>query len=80
LSFRMMLAAVVLVLPTAVAWAQTADEKHGQALSSSYREYSKGTIDAEAATAMSQCGSNAAGAIPVLEKHLKAGKVTLPSR
>jgi hypothetical protein len=49
-------------------------------LSSSYREFSKGTDNAEAATAMSQCGSNAAGAIPVLEKHLKEGKVALPSR
>lgn len=73
------LVAAAVTLP-AVASAQTADQKYCKALSSSYREYSKGTIDAQAATAMAQCDSNAASAIPVLEKHLKDGKIALPAR
>ena len=78
-AFKMAMAVAALVLPAA-AWAQSADLNYCKALSSSYREYSKGTVNAEAAAAMAQCDSNAVAAIPVLEKHLKEGKQALPAR
>ena len=79
-AFRVALAAAVLTLPMTASFAQTADQKYCKALSSSYREYNKAATTGEAAAAMAQCDSNAAAAIPVLEKHLKEGKVALPPR
>lgn len=69
----------MLALPMA-ALSQSSDSAYCKALSDKYREFSKASADAEAAAAMSQCATNAAAAIPVLEKHLKAGKVPLPPR
>ncbi|MBY0323714.1 MAG: hypothetical protein K2X72_33665 [Reyranella sp.] len=39
-----------------------------------------GQIDSTAVAAMAQCNSKPAAGIPVLEKHLKDGKVALPTR
>jgi hypothetical protein len=69
-----------LALPMA-AFAQNVDLKYCKSLSDKYREYARAdTVDSEAAAAMAQCDTNAAAAIPVIEKHLKADKVTLPPR
>jgi len=80
LAIKAVVIAAAFALPAA-AFAQSADQKYCKALSSKYREYQRaGSIDGEVAAAMGQCDSNAAAAIPVLEKHLKAGKVPLPPR
>jgi hypothetical protein len=78
-AFTIAMCAAVLGLP-ATAFAQTADQKYCQALSSSYREYNKQNTNADASAAMAKCSTDAAGAIPVLEKHLKDGKQALPAR
>lgn len=57
------------------------DASYCNALSSAYRDYARsGQIDTNAAAAMSQCNSNPASAIPVLEKILKDNRVALPTR
>ena len=64
------------------ALAQSPDVIYCKEMTASYRDFVRGsTIDAEAANAIAQCDAgNAAAAIPVLEKRLKAAKVPLPAR
>ena len=73
-------AAAAVMLPLA-AFAQSADTNYCKALSAKYREYAKaGAVDSTAAAAMAKCDKEPAAGIPVLEKHLKDGKVALPPR
>jgi len=75
-----LIAGAAVALPVA-AFAQSSDTAYCKALSEKYRDYAKsGSVDATAATAMAQCDKNPAAGIPVLEKHLKDGKVALPPR
>jgi hypothetical protein len=75
------LAGATLLLAT-TAFAQAGgDTAYCKSLSSAYRDYARsGQVDTAAATAMSQCDSKPASAIPVLEKLLKDNKVKLPPR
>ena len=56
------------------------DLDYCRALSVTYRRYRPATIDEAAARAMSICPTDPASAIPVLEDHIIAMKVPLPSR
>jgi hypothetical protein len=65
------------------AYAQSAaDVAYCNKLSETYRSTSmkNATPDATVPTAMSKCAKSPGEAIPVLEKALKDGKVTLPKR
>jgi len=69
-----------IALPFA-AFAQSADAKYCEALSVEYRKLNTDASTGPQADAMAQCkAGNTAAGIPVLEKALKDGKVTLPSR
>jgi hypothetical protein len=81
-----MTACAALALPLAAS-AQSADTKYCSALSDNYNTYvlasggrSHNTASPDVANAMSKCSSNAAAAIPVLEKALNDAKVSLPPR
>lgn len=71
----------VLAAP-ALAQSNQNDMIYCKAMIASYRDFARSAqVDAEVAVAIAQCDSgNAAAAIPVLEKHLKAAKVPLPPR
>jgi hypothetical protein len=56
------------------------DADYCQALSVTYRRYRPGNVDEAAARAMSLCPTDPASAIPVLEDHITAMRVPLPSR
>ena len=57
------------------------DSQYCAALSAQYRKYNARAIDEQASHAMSQCPTaDAAAAIPVLEQHVQALNVALPSR
>jgi hypothetical protein len=75
-----LIACVALGMPLASAHAD--DASYCAALSASYRNLIGGAQeDAVAADAMAKCkAGNTAAGIPVLEKFLKEGKVTLPPR
>lgn len=61
--------------------AMMSDSDYCQALSVTYRRYRPNNIDETAAQAMSKCPTlDAASAIPVLEQHIRAMNVALPSR
>jgi hypothetical protein len=64
------------------AFGQSADAKYCQALSDLYRRTSPkdSTPDAEVPAAMAKCQAGDMSGIPVLEKALTDGKVTLPPR
>jgi hypothetical protein len=67
-------------LPFAAMAAMT-DAQYCDALSEAYRKFNTQATSGVEADAMAQCKTgNSAAAIPVLEKALKDGKVTLPSR
>jgi hypothetical protein len=78
-------AAAVVVATTA--FAQSPDSKYCSTLGEMYRTYVADPGDrrpiaapADVATAMSQCNSNPASAIPVLEHALTDKKISLPPR
>ncbi len=77
---KSIVSAAVLMLPVA-AFAQSTDTdaKYCNDMSVAYRNFTN-NIDAEATRAMTQCRTDPAAAIPVLEKHLKENKIPLPSR
>lgn len=75
---KSIVSAAVLMLPV-VAFAQSTDAKYCNDMSVAYRNFTN-NIDAEATRAMTQCRTDPAAAIPVLEKHLKENKIPLPSR
>jgi hypothetical protein len=79
-SVRLGLIVCFLASPLASAYAD--DASYCEALSTSYRTLVAGSqADAIAADAMAKCkAGNTAAGIPVLEKFLKEGKVTLPPR
>ena len=56
------------------------DLDYCRALSATYRRYRPSSIDEAAARAMSICPTDPASAIPVLEDHITAMRVPLPSR
>jgi hypothetical protein len=67
-------------LPFAAMAAMT-DAQYCEALSVEYRKLNTQAATGPQADAMAQCkAGNTAAGIPVLEKALKDGKVTLPSR
>ena len=69
-----------LALPFAAMAAMT-DAQYCEALSVEYRKLNTDASTGPQADAMAQCkAGNTAAGIPVLEKALKDGKVTLPSR
>jgi hypothetical protein len=70
-----------IALPFA-AFAQMSDTDYCNALSKLYRETTDKTQtpDVIVPEAMSKCATSPASSIPVLEKVLKDGKVTLPKR
>ena len=69
-----------LALPFAAMAAMT-DAQYCEALSVEYRKLNTQASTGPQADAMAQCkAGNTAAGIPVLEKALKDGKVTLPSR
>jgi hypothetical protein len=71
---------VSLALPFA-AMATMTDAQYCEALSAEYRKLNTQASSGAEADAMAQCkAGNTAAGIPVLEKALKDGKVTLPSR
>ena len=71
---------VALLLPV-LASAQTSDTQYCSALASETRRVvGTGSAPDAVSVAMTQCNSSPASAIPVLEKHLKDNKVTLPKR
>ena len=78
MSIKLFIAGVALLLPVA-AFAQSNDAKYCNDMSAAFRAYTN-NIDAEATRAMTQCRTDPAAAIPVLEKHLKENKIALPSR
>ncbi len=83
MSIRMSLfVAAALALPTAAAFAQSADDvSYCNALSASYRTVNRGASPSGAgADAMAQCASNPSAGIPVLEKALMDAKVSLPPK
>jgi hypothetical protein len=65
--------------PLAV-FAQSADSKYCDALSTAYRNSGVAKGDSQEAVAMSKCSSAPASSIPVLEKSLKDNKIPLPPR
>jgi hypothetical protein len=75
------LTGTALLLATS-AFAQSGnDADYCKSLSSAYRNYARGgQVDGAVATAMSQCDSKPASAIPVLEQILNGNKVKLPAR
>ncbi|MGZ5898237.1 MAG: hypothetical protein ACXWK3_00765 [Reyranella sp.] len=79
-SVRLGLIICFLASPLASAYAD--DASYCEALSTSYRKLiGAAQEDAIAADAMAKCkAGNTAAGIPVLEKFLKEGKVTLPPR
>jgi hypothetical protein len=83
---KTLLAFACVVLPFAAS-AQSNDSKYCTALSDKYNTYvlasggrSHNTASPDIANAISRCSSDAAAAIPVLEKALGDAKVSLPSR
>ena len=69
-----------IALPFAAMAAMT-DAQYCEALSVEYRKLNTDATSGPQADAMAQCkAGNTAAGIPVLEKALKDGKVTLPSR
>jgi hypothetical protein len=83
---RTLLVFACVALPLAAS-AQSNDSKYCSALSDNYNTYvlasggrSHNTASPDIANAMSKCSSNAAAAIPVLEKALNDAKVSLPPR
>jgi hypothetical protein len=69
-----------IALPFAAMAAMT-DAQYCEALSVEYRKLNTEATSGPQADAMAQCkAGNTAAGIPVLEKALKDGKVTLPSR
>jgi hypothetical protein len=71
---------VSLAMPFAAMAAMT-DAQYCEALSVEYRKLDTQATSGPQADAMAQCkAGNTAAGIPVLEKALKDGKVTLPSR
>lgn len=76
--FKSIILGAILMLPV-VAFAQSSDAKYCSDMSAAYRNFTN-NIDAEATRAMTQCRTDPAAAIPVLEKHLKENKIPLPSR
>lgn len=83
---RTLLALACVALPFAAS-AQSNDSKYCSALGDKYNTYvlssggkSHNTAPPDVANALSKCSSDAAGAIPVLEKALNDAKVSLPSR
>jgi hypothetical protein len=71
---------VGIALPSAAMAAMT-DAQYCEALSVEYRKLNTEASTGPQADAMAQCkAGNTAAGIPVLEKALKDGKVTLPSR
>jgi len=76
------MAGVVLALPLAAAFAQSADDvAYCKRLSALYREVNRGADPTGAgANAMAQCDANPGAGIPVLEKSLTDAKVSLPPR
>ena len=69
-----------IALPFAAMAAMT-DAQYCEALSVEYRKLNTEASTGPQADAMAQCkAGNTAAGIPVLEKALKDGKVTLPSR
>jgi hypothetical protein len=80
------IAFVLLSVPGAI-MAQSADSKYCAALSEKYDTYIETQGDkggnptpADVVTAMGKCKSDPATAIPVLEKSLKAARLSLPPR
>ena len=83
---KTLLALACVGLPAA-AWAQSNDSKYCAALGDRYNTYvlgaggrSHNTASPEIANAISRCSSDAAAAIPVLEKALNDAKAGLPPR
>ena len=75
-----LVACASLALPFAAMAAMT-DAQYCEALSVEYRKLDTQATSGPQADAMAQCkAGNTAAGIPVLEKALKDGKVTLPSR
>ena len=69
-----------IAMPFAAMAAMT-DAQYCEALSVEYRKLNTDTSTGAPADAMAQCkAGNTAAGIPILEKALKDGKVTLPSR
>ena len=69
-----------IALPFAAMAAMT-DAQYCEALSVEYRKLNSAAISGPEADAMASCkAGNTAAGIPVLEKALKDGKATLPSR
>jgi hypothetical protein len=84
-SAKILLGALVFALPAA-AFAQSGDTSYCMALSSKYQRYVSTnelhyrtpTPPNDVSVAISQCHSNWASAIPVLERALQAAKLDLP--
>ena len=84
-SIRLAAIALVLALPVAAS-AQTGDTGYCRALADKYQRYVVGNSgsgkfaspNVSAEQAVSTCGSNPAGSIPVLEKVLTDARVDLP--
>ena len=77
--------ACALLVVSCLASAQPADAKYCQALAEKYDAYLETAGDkggratpVEVTVAMDKCKSDPASAIPVLERQLKAAKLTLP--
>ena len=69
-----------IALPFA-AMADMTDAQYCEALSANYRTLNTQSYEANVAEAMAQCkAGNTAAGIPVLEKALKTGGASLPSR
>lgn len=77
--FKSMTVAGVILLAPIAAFAQSDDAKYCNDMGVAYRKVTN-NIDAEATRAMTQCRTDPAAAIPVLEKHLKENKIPLPPR
>jgi hypothetical protein len=85
-ALKAMLASAVLLAPIAAS-AQTADARYCTALSEKYESYLETAGDkggratpVDVVVAMDKCKSDPAAAIPVLEKQLKAARLSLPPR
>ena len=75
-----LIAGTALVLPFA-AMAEMTDAQYCEALSANYRTLNTQSYEANVAEAMAQCkAGNTAAGIPVIEKALKTGGASLPSR
>lgn len=86
-AFTKTLLALACVGLPATAWAQSNDSKYCAALGERYNTYvlgtggrSHNTASPDVASAISKCSSDAATAIPILEKALNDAKAGLPPR